>query len=129
MESRVEHGAIVQCVAIEHAERGDSMTVADVAGEQGRTFIHGGCEITCDVAVGLMFDADRIGVAVADVPGFVGFAHHLCDLSIDGAQHVVGRGACPYPVVGAVLEPCDRSGVGTLCVMDGYCRYFMPITA
>ena len=111
----VQHRTVIQRIAVEHPVRLDIRSSRTNVLHQicGRlVHIHG--EVRIDVAVRFVLDADGITVGDPDMPRLVGLGHHLGDLPVHGTDHIMGghTGA-------AVLEPCDGTGIRTLCVMDG----------
>lgn len=84
----------------------DRLACADAA-HQARGCVDHRCRPVAGITgAAIVFDADGVVVVVRGVPGLVVLAHHLGDLAIGAADHVVRR----Y-VRRRVAEPRDAAGV------------------
>ena len=116
VEAVIEASAVVQSVAIESAMPVDGLvTRADVAHQVGGRLIHRLGEKLPDVAVGFVLNANGIAVGGAGMPSLVGLAHHLRDLSVNGADDIMRRDLCF-----TILEPADAARVGAFGVMNDH---------
>src|SRR5690606_22066322 len=88
---------------------------AEAAHQRRRGVVHGGGVPGAVVDVALVLDAQGVAVLVAHVPGGVGVAHHLRDLAVGAADHVVGA-----DVGRRVLEPADGARIAALRGVDGH---------
>src|SRR5690606_33191541 len=88
---------------------------AEVPHQRRRGVVHRRGVPRTVVDIALVFDAERVGVVVAYVPAGVGVAHHLRDLAIGTADHVVRT-----DVGCGVLEPRNRAGIAALRGVKGH---------
>ncbi len=91
----------------------DAVPVAEVGGQGGRRAVHRVGEPRRVVDVALVLDAQRRGVGALGVVRGVLVAHHLGDLAVRRAHHVVGA-----DLRRRVLEPADGAGVRALGDVD-----------
>ena len=116
VDTVVQHGPVIQRVAIENTTRVDVVAAgADVFHDVRRRLIHVRGEIGGNVPVGLMLDADCVAISHPHMPRLIRFAHHLGDLPVHGADDVMGG-----DLRIAVLEPGDGTRVRSLRVVDGH---------